>query len=96
MIKEVLAGSEMSTINNSTVTLDKMVADIEAIRNHLKIQQWVVMGHSFGGMMASYYATKHPENIQGIIFSSSGGVDMSLFSGLSIRSKLTLKLKRIH
>ena len=81
--------SKMSEIDNSTVSLDKMVADIEAIRKHLKIQKWVVMGHSFGGMMASYYASKYPEYTQGLIFSSSGGIDMSLFSGLSIRSKLT-------
>jgi proline iminopeptidase len=68
--------SELDKINAETITMDLMVEDIEKLRTHLKIQKWIVFGHSFGGIMASYYATKHQETIEKLIFSSSGGVNM--------------------
>lgn len=70
--------STLSVIDSSTITMDLMNADIEAIRKDLGFSQWVVFGHSFGGMMANYYATKYPEKIAAMILSSSGGIDLSL------------------
>ncbi len=81
--------STLSKVDSTTVTLDLMVNDIEYLRQQLNIEQWVIMGHSFGGMLAAYYATKHPESLQGLIFSSSGGLDLDLFSSLNIRNKLS-------
>ena len=86
-------GTGKSTIDKtdtSTITMDLMVTDIETLRKHLKIEKWVILGHSFGGMLASYYATKHPETIESMIMSSSGGIDLGLFSnGNSITEKLS-------
>jgi len=82
--------SKISNINTSTITMDLMIKDIEMIRGYLKIDRWVVLGHSFGGMLASYYASKHPERIKGLILSSSGGINMDLFSRINISSRLTI------
>lgn len=68
--------SEMDFINGYTVTLNNMVEDMEALRKHLGIDKWTIMGHSFGGMYAMYYATKHPDMIKGMILSHSGGIDL--------------------
>ncbi len=68
--------SDLEKINEETITMNLMVEDIENLRAHLKIQKWTVFGHSFGGIIASYYATKHPDAIDKIIFSSSGGINM--------------------
>ncbi|NHN25758.1 alpha/beta fold hydrolase [Flavobacterium jejuense] len=68
--------STISKANSETITMDLMVSDIEYLRKHLKIDKWIILGHSFGGIMASYYATQHPETIEKLIFSSSGGVNM--------------------
>lgn len=68
--------STVEKVNEETITMDLMVQDIENLRAHLKIKKWTIFGHSFGGIMASYYATKHPKAIDKIIFSSSGGVNM--------------------
>lgn len=68
--------STLETINNKTITMDLMTEDIENLRRHLKIEKWTILGHSFGGIMATYYTTKHPETIDKLIFSSSGGVNM--------------------
>jgi proline iminopeptidase len=81
--------SKLEPVNASTITLDLMIEDIERIRETLQIEQWVLLGHSFGGMLASYYATQHPDKVNGLILSSSGGIDMDLFSRLSITSRLT-------
>jgi len=81
--------STIPVIDSTTITMDLMVMDIETIRKHLGIKQWVVLGHSFGGMLASYYTSKFPERVRGLILSSSGGIDMELFSGFNPSSKLS-------
>lgn len=70
--------SELTAIDGSTLTMDLMVQDMEALRTELGLESWVLFGHSFGGMMANYYASKHPEHVSAIIHSSSGGVDLFL------------------
>ncbi len=83
--------SALGTLDSTTITMDLMIDDIEALRKHLNIDKWSVLGHSFGGMVASYYATKHPEHIAKIILSSSGGIDLGLLNEVqnAISSKLT-------
>ena len=44
--------------NNTTWDL---VADIEALRTHLKIDRWQVFGGSWGSTLALAYAQKHPD-----------------------------------
>lgn len=75
--------------NSGTVTMDQMIQDIEHIRIQLGIAQWAILGHSFGGMLASYYTAKYPEHTMGLILSSSGGIDMKLFSSLNITARLS-------
>ncbi|MES2748308.1 MAG: alpha/beta fold hydrolase [Bacteroidota bacterium] len=69
--------STLEKVNSETLTMDLMVEDIENLRHHLKIDKWTVFGQSFGGMMATYYASKHPETIEKLIFSASGGVNLN-------------------
>lgn len=73
--------SLLKVLDTSTVNMKEMAADIETLRKHLKIGKWSVLGHSFGGMLASYYATLHPECIDKLILSSSGGIDLKLLNG---------------
>ena len=44
-----------------------LVADIERIRVHLGIDQWVVFGGSWGSTLALAYAQTHPERCRGLI-----------------------------
>lgn len=44
-----------------------LVADIEAIREHLGIDRWVVFGGSWGSTLALAYAQAHPERSLGIV-----------------------------
>lgn len=81
--------SKISAINNQTITMDLMVEDIESLRKGLGIQEWAVFGQSFGGMLGSYYTTKHPDKVKGLILSSSGGIDLEAFDDLDVLDKLT-------
>ncbi|MDY8136973.1 alpha/beta hydrolase [Aquimarina sp. 2201CG5-10] len=83
--------SSLTVVNTSTITMDLMVDDIEKLRNHLKLDSWIVLGHSFGGILGSYYTSKHPEKVKGLVLSSSGGLDLELLNyvGQNIREKLS-------
>ena len=90
--------STLAKIDATTVSMQLMADDIESLRKHLKIKKWNVLGHSFGGMLASYYATVYPNSIEKLILSSSGGVDLTLLetpnlieSGLNQSQKDSLR-----
>ncbi|HPJ10365.1 MAG TPA: alpha/beta fold hydrolase [Flavobacterium sp.] len=78
-------------IDETRITMDLMASDMENLRKHLKIEKWSLLGHSFGGIMAAYYATKYPTAVDKIIFSSSGGIDMDFttYIGSTVRANLT-------
>ncbi|HJW05492.1 MAG TPA: prolyl aminopeptidase [Rhodanobacter sp.] len=44
-----------------------LVADIEAIREQLEIERWVVFGGSWGSTLALAYAQTHPERVLGLV-----------------------------
>ena len=44
-----------------------LVADIERLRRHLKIERWVVFGGSWGSTLALAYAETHPEAVAGLV-----------------------------
>lgn len=83
--------STLDVIDSTTVTMDLMARDIEHIRKDLGMEEWVLFGHSFGGMLANYYTSKYPERVKAIIHSSSGGVDLQLREGArgNLYSRLT-------
>ncbi|MDA0372238.1 MAG: prolyl aminopeptidase [Planctomycetota bacterium] len=44
-----------------------LVADIEALRTHLGIEQWQVFGGSWGSTLALAYAQNHPERVTELV-----------------------------
>jgi proline iminopeptidase len=70
--------SKLTKLDSTTVSMQLLVEDMESLRKHLKIKKWNILGQSFGGMLASYYATIYPNNINKLVLSSSGGIDLTL------------------
>ena len=60
-------------LDATTVNLDTYVSDVEALRAHLQIDKWVVLGHSWGGMLAMAYAARHPDRVRALVLVASGG-----------------------
>jgi proline iminopeptidase len=48
-------------------TLADLVADIESLRQHLRVQRWLLFGGSWGSTLALVYAQRHPERVSGLV-----------------------------
>jgi len=48
-------------------TTQALVADMEAIREHLGLERWMLFGGSWGSTLGLAYAETHPERILGLI-----------------------------
>lgn len=57
------------------VNPDKVVADIEKVRQKLGIGSWTVIGHSYGTHFGLSYAIQYPQHVRQIILVSSIGTD---------------------
>ena len=59
--------SAATVINESHITINSFVEDIETLRKALKFAKVTIVGHSWGGMLAMYYAVKYPKNIKKLV-----------------------------
>ncbi|RKR10571.1 proline iminopeptidase [Flavobacterium sp. 90] len=86
--------SKLTALNSKTISMKIMADDIESLRKHLKIKKWNILGHSFGGMLASYYATIYPNSINKLVLSSSGGVDLTLLKTENLIERNLTKVEK--
>jgi proline iminopeptidase len=61
-------GRSLPSASDPSVSLEhnttwNLVADIEALREHLAIDRWMVFGGSWGSALALAYAETHPERV---------------------------------
>lgn len=54
-----------ASLENNTTW--KLVEDLEAIREHLGIDKWVLFGGSWGSTLALAYAQTHPDRVHAMI-----------------------------
>lgn len=54
-------------VDLSSQTTDHLIADIEALRIHLGIDRWLVLGLSWGSTLALAYAQAHPDRVRGVV-----------------------------
>jgi proline iminopeptidase len=52
-------------------TVENMVEDVEAVRDHLGLGKISLLGHSFGGVLAQAYAFKYQANLSHLILGST-------------------------
>jgi proline iminopeptidase len=51
----------------ASIDLDHHVADIEALREYLGIDRWIVFGLSWGSVLGLAYAERHPERVRAVV-----------------------------
>jgi len=51
----------------ANLTMDRFVEDLEAVRAAGGQEKVALMGHSFGGLLALYYASRYPEHVAALI-----------------------------
>ena len=53
------------------LAIDRHIADLEALRRHFRLEKMVLLGNSWGGLLASAYAAAHPDRIERLILDAS-------------------------
>ena len=51
--------------------LPRLVQDLEELRQQLHLDKWVLLSHSFGGLIATAYARQYPQHVLGLVLSNS-------------------------
>lgn len=62
--------SSRQTTDTSKWTVNHFVSEIGEIRKALKLNEVIVIGHSFGGTIAAEYATTRPKGLRAVILLS--------------------------
>jgi proline iminopeptidase len=90
---EVGSGLSSRLADPRGYTLERDVADLEAIRERIGADNLFLIGHSHGGAIAAAYAASHPKHVSKMVLSSpedpspsAGGA--SMVYRLTIREKL--------
>ncbi len=63
----VFGGSQLKKADKSDFELENIYADMEALREHLNLSQFVIIGHSGQAYMALEYAKRHPNNVSHVV-----------------------------
>ena len=61
------------------INISTTLEDIEFLRKHLGYEEWIVLGHSYGGLLASKYAAYYPNSVSMMILVGSAGLNTSLW-----------------
>jgi len=56
-----------------SMTWENLTADADALRQRLGFDQWAVLGHSFGGMVALEYALRYSQNLSHLLLLDTCG-----------------------
>lgn len=54
-----------------TYTVEQMADDLDELRRYLGIDKIVLLGHSYGGMVAQVFAQRHPGSLEKLILSNT-------------------------
>jgi proline iminopeptidase len=60
-------GGSSTLASASLLTADRMVADLEAVRQHFGLRRLTLMGHSWGGALAALYTAAHPDRVARLV-----------------------------
>ena len=61
-------------VDGETVNLRLYLADLEALRESLHLERWILLGHSAGANLAMNYAIAFPERVAALVLADSGPV----------------------
>jgi len=70
--------STLEKIDSTTFNEELMVEDLEALRKEFGVEKLNIIGHSWGGLLAMYYAVKYPNNVKRLILVDAAPVNTEL------------------
>jgi proline iminopeptidase len=60
-----------SRTDETTYTIEQMADDVEALRTYLGLGPVLLLGQSFGGMVAQVFATRYPESVTKLLLANT-------------------------
>ena len=70
-------------LNASTLNIQQFTKDLEALRSQLNLNKMILVGHSWGGLLAMNYSITYPSNIAGLILINTGPADFKGYQGFA-------------
>ncbi|MFC0264175.1 proline iminopeptidase-family hydrolase [Fontibacter flavus] len=64
------SGRSSALTDTTLMTIENYVDQVERLREHLKLEDFVLYGHSWGTMLGMDYYLSYPDEVKAIIFSS--------------------------
>ncbi len=71
---QIGAGHSARLENPADYSLDRDVADLRALLDHLDIERAALIGHSYGGTLAAAYVAEHPDRVSKVAFLTPGEI----------------------
>jgi proline iminopeptidase len=59
----------------TSMSMENLTADADALREKLGFEKWAVLGHSFGGNVALEYALRYPQNLSHLLLMDTGAAN---------------------
>lgn len=84
-------GRSSRLANPRGYTLERDVADLAAIREQIGAERIVLIGHSYGAVVAGAFLARQPGSVERVVFSSPGGLySLAEGGGNNLQSRLPL------
>lgn len=58
-------------MDNRTINISQFIEDLDFLRNELKFEKFILMGHSWGAFLAMHYAIRYQNNLSALILLNS-------------------------
>jgi proline iminopeptidase len=65
------SGRSASVVDTNSMTMDNFVEDVEGVRKVFMLGKMNLLGHSWGGLVAMFYAIKYPRNLNSLVLMNS-------------------------
>lgn len=83
-------GEGRSADVNAKFTYEEAFQDLNSIYKKYHLKKAVILGHSFGGLVATLYTNKYPQNVSALILAGA------LFSQQETYNHILNSIKKIH
>lgn len=60
-------GKSARNVQPEEITIESEIKDLESLREYFQLESFVVLGHSWGGLLAMEYALRHPHHVSHLI-----------------------------
>lgn len=89
------SGRSLETkLDEKHININQFVEDLETLRTSLGFDKFILMGHSWGGLLAMQYAVDHQENLIGLVLLNAAPADYK--GQKAFIDEFGLRTKNIH